>query len=46
VGSGVCVTLIGKIVGHTGKCIDGMDVRAEFLGNEPPHGEILVVLSG
>jgi hypothetical protein len=33
VGSGVGVALIGQIVGHTGKCVDGMNMRAEFLGN-------------
>jgi hypothetical protein len=33
VGSGVGVALIGQIVGHTRKCVDGVDVRAKFLGN-------------
>jgi hypothetical protein len=33
VGSGVGVSLIGQIVGHPRKCVDSMDVRAEFLGN-------------
>jgi hypothetical protein len=33
VGSGVCVAFVGQIVGHTGKCVDGMNVRAEFLGD-------------
>jgi hypothetical protein len=46
VGSGVCVALIGKVVGHTGKCVYGVDVRAEFLGDQAPHGKVFVVLAG
>jgi hypothetical protein len=32
VGPWVSVAFIGEIVGHTSKCVDGMNVRAEFLG--------------
>ena len=45
-GSGVCVALIGKIVSHPCKCVDGMDVRAKFLRNQAPDRKVFVVLAG
>jgi hypothetical protein len=46
VSSGVGVALIGQIIGHTRKCVNSMDVRAEFLGHEATDGKVFVVFSG
>jgi hypothetical protein len=41
--AGIGIALIGQIIGHAGKGIDGVDMRAEFLGHEAANGEILIV---
>jgi len=44
--AGVGVALVGKIVGHPGEGVDGVDVGADFLWNEPADGEVFVMLPG